>query len=122
MASTAGLKGNGGGVAYVASKHGVVGLTQRAAVTYAKQGITINSICPGPVETELRIHSNEILSREFEKTTRVGSDEEDRSSQSPVGRVGKPEDIAAAACYLASRSAWYVNGLALSIDGGWAAM
>jgi NAD(P)-dependent dehydrogenase (short-subunit alcohol dehydrogenase family) len=91
-------------------------------VTYAKQGVTINAICPGPVATELRIHSNEILRREFEKTPRVGSDVEDRSSQSPVGRVGKPEDIAAAACYLASQNAWYVNGLNLSIDGGWAAM
>ena len=59
--SVAGLNGTGGGAAYVASKHGVVGLTRQMAVTYSSRGITINAVAPGPILTGLRAHSQEIL-------------------------------------------------------------
>src|SRR5438067_12472981 len=61
MASVAGLNGTGGGAAYVAAKHGVVGLTRQMAVVYSARGITINAVCPGPILTNLRRHSQEIL-------------------------------------------------------------
>ena len=61
MASVAGLNGTGGGAAYVAAKHGVVGLTRQMAVTYSARGITINAVCPGPILTGLRAHSQQIL-------------------------------------------------------------
>jgi NAD(P)-dependent dehydrogenase (short-subunit alcohol dehydrogenase family) len=61
MASVAGLNGTGGGAAYVAAKHGVVGLTRQMAVVYSSRGVTINAVCPGPILTNLRRHSQEIL-------------------------------------------------------------
>src|SRR5262252_1510931 len=61
MASVAGLNGTGGGAAYVAAKHGVVGLTRQMAVVYSVRGITINAVCPGPILTGLRQHSQQIL-------------------------------------------------------------
>src|SRR3954464_3767405 len=61
MASVAGLNGTGGGAAYIAAKHGVVGLTRQMAVVYAARGIAINCVCPGPIKTDLRQHSQAIL-------------------------------------------------------------
>ena len=61
MASVAGLNGTGGGAAYVAAKHGVVGLTRQMAVVYSSRGITVNCVCPGPILTGLRQHSQAIL-------------------------------------------------------------
>jgi len=61
MASVAGLGGTGGGAAYIAAKHGVVGLTRQMAVVYTKRGITINCVCPGAIPTNLREHSQELL-------------------------------------------------------------
>src|SRR5205085_12048407 len=61
MASVAGLNGTGGGAAYIAAKHGVVGLTRQMAVSYAARGIAINCVCPGAVRTDLRQHSQQIL-------------------------------------------------------------
>src|SRR5256712_8955985 len=61
MASVAGLNGTGGGAAYVAAKHGVVGLTRQMAVVYSSRGVTINAVCPGPILTDLRRHSQAIL-------------------------------------------------------------
>ena len=60
MASVAGLNGTGGGAAYVAAKHGVVGLTRQMAVAYSARGITINAVCPGPILTGLREHSQQV--------------------------------------------------------------
>src|SRR5678816_2575126 len=61
MASVAGLNGTGGGAAYVAAKHGVVGLTRQMAVAYGARGITVNCVCPGAIPTALRAHSQAIL-------------------------------------------------------------
>ena len=122
IASAAGLVGDGGGAAYVASKHGVVGLTRRLAVTYGKHGITANALCPGPVETSLRTNSMDILGPGVGDMRGVGRSDEEVREFFPVGRRAKPAEIAAAACYLASKDTSYVTGLMLSIDGGWAAM
>src|SRR5438874_6342983 len=61
MASVAGLNGTGGGAAYIAAKHGVVGLTRQMAVVYSSRGVTINAVCPGPILTNLRQHSQQLL-------------------------------------------------------------
>ena len=122
IASAAGLVGDGGGAAYVASKHGVVGLTRRLAVTYGRHGITVNAICPGPVETSLRTNSRDILGPGTPDMRNVGRSVEEVREFFPLGRRAQPSEIAAAACYLASKDASYVTGLMLSIDGGWVAM
>jgi NAD(P)-dependent dehydrogenase (short-subunit alcohol dehydrogenase family) len=121
IASAAGLMGDGGGAAYIASKHGVVGLTRRLATTYGQRGITSNAICPGPIQTDLRANSMSVLGSGAPDMTNVGVGMSDLTTFLPIGRRGSPEEVAAAACYLASTDAGFVNGLMLSIDGGWAA-
>jgi NAD(P)-dependent dehydrogenase (short-subunit alcohol dehydrogenase family) len=123
MASVAGLNGTGGGAAYVAAKHGVVGLTRQMAVVYSARGITVNAICPGPILTGLRQHSQAILGPGTPDISGRGvavSDEQVRALV-PAGRRGTVDDIAAAACYLASDEAGYVTGHTLVVDGGWRA-
>ena len=123
MASVAGLNGTGGGAAYVAAKHGVVGLTRQMAVTYSARGITVNCICPGPILTGLRQHSQQILGPDVPDMSGRGvavNDEQIRGLV-PVGRRGTVEDIASAVCYLASDEAGYVTGHAMVVDGGWRA-
>jgi NAD(P)-dependent dehydrogenase (short-subunit alcohol dehydrogenase family) len=123
MASVAGLNGTGGGAAYVAAKHGVVGLTRQMAATYSSRGITVNAICPGAVLTGLRQHSQAILGPGVPDMSGRGvavSDEQVRALV-PVGRRGTVEEIASAACYLASDEAGYITGHTLVVDGGWRA-
>jgi len=123
MASVAGLNGTGGGAAYVAAKHGVVGLTRQMAVVYSARGVTINAVCPGPILTNLRQHSQQILGPAVPDMSGRGiavSDEQVRAVV-PAGRRGTVEDIASAVCYLASDEADYVTGHSLVVDGGWRA-
>ncbi len=123
MASVAGLGGTGGGAAYVASKHGVVGLTRQMAVAYSERGITINAICPGPIVTNLRQNSQRLLGPGVPDMSGRGiavSDEQVRAVV-PAGRRGTVEEIAAAACFLASDEAGYITGHTLVVDGGWRA-
>ena len=121
IASVAGLVGDGGGPAYVASKHGVVGLTRQLAVSYAARGVTVNAICPGPIQTGLRDNSRRILGGDAPEMRGIGGDEAAIRRVTPAGRRGTVEEIAAAACYLASEEADYVTGHTLVIDGGWTA-
>ena len=121
IASVAGLVGSGGGPAYTASKHGVVGLTRQLAITYAARGVTVNAICPGAIQTSLRANSTRILGADAPEMRGVGGDEAAVRAITPVGRRGTLEEIAAAACYLASEEADYVTGHTLVIDGGWTA-
>src|SRR5437660_2150192 len=75
LASVAGLVGDGGGPAYVASKHGVVGLTRQLAVAYAARGVTVNAICPGAIATRLRANSTRILGRDAPEMRGIGGDD-----------------------------------------------
>jgi NAD(P)-dependent dehydrogenase (short-subunit alcohol dehydrogenase family) len=123
MASVAGLAGTGGGAAYVAAKHGVVGLTRQMAVAYSSRGITVNAICPGAVLTGLRPHSQAILGPGVPDMSGRGvavNDDQVRAL-TPAGRRGTVDEIAAAACYLASDEAAYITGHTLVVDGGWRA-
>ena len=123
MASVAGLNGTGGGAAYVAAKHGVVGLTRQMAVVYSSRGVTINAVCPGPILTNLRRHSQEILGPDVPDMSGRGIavSEEQVRAVVPAGRRGTVEDIASAVCYLASDEAGYVTGHTMLVDGGWRA-
>jgi NAD(P)-dependent dehydrogenase (short-subunit alcohol dehydrogenase family) len=106
-ASAAGLVGTRGTSAYVASKHGVVGLTKTAALEYAQQGIRVNCVCPGWIQTPM--------------TERGLSDPERRAriiASAPIGRVGTPEEVAEAVVWLCSDAASFVTGHAMSVDGG----
>jgi NAD(P)-dependent dehydrogenase (short-subunit alcohol dehydrogenase family) len=123
MASVAGLNGTGGGAAYIAAKHGVVGLTRQMAVQYGARGIRANCVCPGPVATGLRAHSQAILGPGVPDMSGRGVAVNDEMVRAlvPAGVRGTPEDIAAAVSFLASDAAHYVNGHALVVDGGWRA-
>jgi NAD(P)-dependent dehydrogenase (short-subunit alcohol dehydrogenase family) len=123
MASVAGLNGTGGGAAYIAAKHGVVGLTRQMAVQYGARGIRVNCVCPGAIPTGLRAHSQAILGPGVPDMSGRGvavNDDQVRALV-PVGVRGTPENVADAVAFLASEAAGYVNGHALVVDGGWRA-
>jgi NAD(P)-dependent dehydrogenase (short-subunit alcohol dehydrogenase family) len=106
--SGAGVKGIAGQAAYCAAKFGIVGLTKAAALDYAKANIRVNAVCPGIIETPM-------MDR-FSGGTPEGR--ERVIAQEPVGRMGKPEEIAAAVVWLCSDAAAFVVGHAMVIDGG----
>lgn len=110
-ASVAGLVGSRGGCAYVASKHGVVGLTKTAALEYAPKKIRVNAVCPGVIETPM-------VDRMMEAT---GLDRENFVRQEPIGRLGQPREIGDAVAWLLSDRASFVTGVALPVDGGFVA-
>jgi NAD(P)-dependent dehydrogenase (short-subunit alcohol dehydrogenase family) len=121
IASTAGLVGDGGGPAYVASKHGVVGLTRQLAIANAERGLTVNAICPGPIATGLRANTVTILGDAAPPMGGIGGDPEKVRAIVPLGRYGALEEVAALAVFLASREAAYITGQTHVIDGGWTA-
>ena len=106
--SGAGVKGFKGGAAYVAAKHGVVGLTKAAALDYAQSNIRINAVCPGIIDTSMM--------QRFTGGTPEGR--QTVIAQEPVGRMGTPEEIAAAVVWLCSDAASFVVGSAMVVDGG----
>jgi NAD(P)-dependent dehydrogenase (short-subunit alcohol dehydrogenase family) len=110
-ASGAGLIGVRRGGAYVASKHGVVGLTKTAALEYAKAGIRVNCVCPGPIDTPMLQGiggNNQVV---IERMV----------AAQPGGRLGKPAEIAEAAVWLCSDAASFITGLPMPVDGGYTA-
>jgi NAD(P)-dependent dehydrogenase (short-subunit alcohol dehydrogenase family) len=93
---------------YSASKHAVIGLTKSAAVEYGKKGLRVNAICPAVIDTEM-----------FRRATQNDPQKEQYvRSLHPVGRIGQPEEVAAAVLYLCSDLAGFTTGIALPIDGG----
>lgn len=110
-ASIAGLVGFPNIPAYVASKHGVIGLTKNAALEYAKQGIRVNVVCPGVIKTPM-IDCFTGKNKEVEKQF---------ASAEPIGRLGEPEEVAEAVMWLCSDASSFVTGLSMAVDGGWVA-
>lgn len=109
--SIAGLIGFPSIPAYTASKHGVIGLTQTAALEYAKQNIRINAVCPGVIDTPM---VSRYAGNDAQKLAGMVAGE-------PVGRMGKPEEIAEAVTWLCSDRSSFVTGHSLVVDGGWTA-
>jgi NAD(P)-dependent dehydrogenase (short-subunit alcohol dehydrogenase family) len=106
--SLGGLVGLPGRAAYHASKHGVIGLTKSAALDVAARGIRVNAVCPGCIETPMGDEIDPAAMKEFLK-------------QQPIGRMGRPEEVAAAVLWLCSPAASMVIGVALPVDGGFVA-
>jgi NAD(P)-dependent dehydrogenase (short-subunit alcohol dehydrogenase family) len=104
-ASIAGLVGIQTSSAYVAAKHGVIGLTKTAAIEYATSGIRVNAVCPGYIETDM---TKDTMARRGEQIL----------AQVPVRRMGKAEEIAEMVCWFCSDRASYVTGAAYNVDGG----
>ena len=104
--SLGGLVGLPGRAAYHASKHGVIGLTKSAALDYAAKGIRVNAICPGCIDTPMGDAIDPTAMKEFLK-------------DQPIARMGRSEEVAAAALFLCSPAASYVTGAVLVVDGGY---
>lgn len=110
-ASIAGLIGSQIGVAYTASKHGVVGITRSVAIEYAKRGIRVNAVCPSWIDTAL----TEPYTRANPKLNEM------MAERLPMGRLCTVEDVARAIVWLCSDASSFVTGHALPVDGGWVA-
>lgn len=105
ISSVSGILGNAGQANYAASKAGVIGLTKTMARELCSRGITVNAVAPGFVETEM----TEVLSEDIKEAA---------CKQIPLGRFGKPSEIAAMVAFLASEKADYITGQVISVDGG----
>ena len=105
MSSVVGVSGNAGQVNYAASKAGVIGMTKSAARELASRGVTVNAVAPGFISTDM----TSVLSDKVKEAA---------EGQIPLGRFGKPEDVAAAVAFLASEEAEYITGQVLHVDGG----
>ena len=110
-ASAAGLEGIANLPAYCASKHGVVGLTKAAAKDYAKAGLRVNAVCPGPIDTPMLERIADVSRATIENA----------GTSTPMGRNGKPEEVARVVVWLCTDAASYVTGAAMPVDGGFVA-
>ena len=110
VSSVSGLVGSQGQSAYIASKHGLIGLTKAAALDYVKQGIRINAVCPVATRTDM-----------VERWFTMPGVKERVLSVIPAGRIAEPEEVAAATLFLLSDDASFVTGQSLAVDGGFVA-
>jgi NAD(P)-dependent dehydrogenase (short-subunit alcohol dehydrogenase family) len=109
--SVAGVRGIEGMAAYVASKHGVIGLTKTAAIDEAKRGVRVNAVCPGVIDTSM-----------IERFTHGDKDALTSLCESaPMRRMGRPEEIAGTVLWLCSDAGGFVTGASILADGGWTA-
>ena len=108
MASAAGLVGVPGDSPYSAAKHGVIGMTKAVALEYAKSNIRVNAICPGSTKTQM---SDRISAKDPVR-------QKEHLENTPLGRIGLPEEIASVVVWLCSDAASFVTGHALAVDGG----
>ncbi len=108
--SVMGLVGAPSIPAYIASKHGVAGLTKAAALEFAKSGIRVNAVCPGAIRTPM-----------IERILAAGTTEASLAAPQAIPRLGRPEEIAAAVVWLCSDAASFVTGVTMPVDGGWTA-
>jgi len=109
--SLGGLVGGGGRATYHATKHGVLGQTKSVALQYGPHGVRVNAVCPGTIATPM-----------VERMTAAGElDLEASAAGVPLGRLGRPEEVAAAVLWLCSDAASYVTGVALPVDAGYTA-
>jgi NAD(P)-dependent dehydrogenase (short-subunit alcohol dehydrogenase family) len=110
--SISGLSGHPADPGYVGSKFGVVGITKSTAMQYARTGIRINCVCPGPIRTSL-----------YDRVVAaIPGVEEATLERNPMGRIGEPEEVAEAVVWLCSDAASYITGVPLPVDGGLAAI
>lgn len=107
ISSVVGLRGNPGQVNYAASKAGVIGMTKSLAKELASRNITVNALAPGMIETKMSEQMSETAKKQM-------------LSMIPAGRIGRPEDVANAAAFLAGEEAAYITGQVLCVDGGMA--
>jgi len=120
--SVGGLRGAADGASYTAAKFGVVGLTRQIACDYSEQGITINAVCPGSIQTDVRKNSGTILGEHAVDMNRgVGADPDAWKRTIPARRRGLPQEVADVAVFLCSDAASYMTGQAIAVDGGWTA-
>ncbi len=111
MASIAGLVAGGGGAAYTASKHAVIGYTKQTDADYCREGIRVNAIAPGAIQTPMN-------KADFEGD---GAIAKWVAKETPAGRWAQPSEVAGLTLYLASQAADYIHGTVVPMDGGWTA-
>lgn len=109
MASIAGMVAGGGGAAYTAAKHGIIGYTKQLDYDYANQGIRANCIAPGAIKTPMN-------KADFAGEAKMAKEV---AAQTPALRWADPQEVAALSLFLASRQADYIHGAVVPIDGGW---
>ncbi|MGE3222912.1 MAG: SDR family NAD(P)-dependent oxidoreductase, partial [Parvibaculaceae bacterium] len=121
IASIGGLVGMADGASYTASKHAVIGLTKHLGCAYAKDGVAVNAVCPGAIETPIRSNSLRILGEDAPPMGGVGADPEWLKRAVPQQRKGTADEIANMILFLLSDKATYITGQTLVVDGGWTA-
>lgn len=109
MASIAGLIAGGGGAAYTASKHAIIGYTKQLDYDYGKEGIRVNAIAPGAIQTPMN-------KADFEGDGEIAKWV---ANETPAGRWAQPEEVASLTLYMASKAADYLRGTVIPLDGGW---